>query len=107
MPAGGLRLQLVSPLAVGAGEVGADAELETTAALGKGAAVGVDGAVSEPPPPQAARSASRLIEESPAAKGLDFLTRTKLELIVECMNKLSVCPGRSRAAGCNQTKAGV
>ena len=106
MPAGGFRPQLVSPPTVGADEVGAEAELETTAALGNGAAVCVAGAGSEPPP-QAAKSVNRLSEESRAAKCLVFLARTKLDLKVECINKLSAGASTSRAVGCNQTKAGV
>ena len=108
MPAGGLRPQLVSPLAVGADEGGAEAELETTAALGKGAAVGVEGAMSEPPPPpQALRSTGRPSHKSRAPKGLLFLTATRWKVTVECMHKLSVCPMVLHAVCCNQTKARV
>ena len=107
MPAGGLRPQLVSPLVVGADDGVAVAALATTAAFGNGAAVCVAGAGSEPPPPQAASRASKLSEESRVAKGLGFLTRTRLELKVECMNKLSAGTDTSDAMGCNQTKARV
>ena len=107
MPAGGFRPQLVSPPTVGADDGVAVAELATTAALGNGAAVCVAGAGSKPPPPQAARSASRLKEESRAIKDLGVLTRTRLDLKVECMNKLSAGAGTSHAMGCNQTKARV
>ena len=109
MPAGGLRPQLVSPPA-GADEPVAAAELETTAALGKGAAAGVDGALSEPPPQAVSSTGSSADRPSPksrALKGLLFWIGTKLEVKVDCMNKLSVCPSRSHAVCCNQTKARV
>ena len=108
MPAGGLRPQLVSPLAVGAEEVAAVAGLETTAALGKGAAAGVEGAVSEPPP-HAIRSAGRPSNKSLDPRRLFFLIGTKLRVTVtvtvtvEGMNKLSACRMRFCAMSCNQT----
>ena len=107
MPAGGLRPQLVSPLTAGAEDGVAVAELATTAALGNGAAAGLDVALSEPPPPQAVRSASRLRQQSRATGGLGCSTRTTGRLKAESMNKLSVCAGWSHAVGCNQTKADV
>ena len=104
MPAGGLRPQLVSPLAVGAEEVAAVAGLETVAALGKGAAAWVAGAVSEPPP-HAIRSAGRPSNKSLDPRRLFFLIGTKLRVTVtvEGMNKLSACRMRFCAMSCNQT----
>ena len=102
MPAGGLRPQLVSPLAVGADKVAAAVGLETVAALGKGAAAWVAGAVSEPPP-HAIRSAGRPSNKSLDPRRLLLLTGTKLRVTVESMNKLSACLMRLWAMSCNQT----
>ena len=102
MPEGELRPQLVSPLTIGVGDVGAVAGLETDAAFGKGAAASVAGAVSEPPP-QAIRSAGRLSNKSFDAEYLLFSTKSEIGMKVMCMNKLSACQVRLCAMCCNQT----
>ena len=102
MPEGEFRPQLVSPLTIGAGGVGAVAGLETDAAFGKGAAASAVGVVSEPPP-QAMRSAGRLSVKSFKPKWLLFLIRTKLGMTVMFMNKLSACQMPLCAMSCNQT----
>ena len=107
MPAGGLRLQLVSPLAVGADAIGADAigataGLEMVAALGRGAAAWVAAGVSEPPP-HATRSAGRPSNKSLDPRRLFVLIGMKLRVTVKSMSKFSACLVSLCAMSCNQT----